>query len=101
MATKTLETHIVSTPGVVGGKPRIAGHRITVANVALWHELMGQSVDEIAADYDLTLSEVHAALAHYFDHKASIDEDIRKQEALAEEFRRKSPSKIPARYRVR
>ena len=101
MATKTLETHIVSTPGVVGGRPRIAGHRITVANVALWHELMGQSVDEIAADYDLTLGEVHAALAHYFDHKASIDEDIRNQEALTEESRRKIPSKIPAKYRVR
>ena len=48
MTTKTLNDHIVSTPGVVGGKPRIAGHRITVEDIMVWHELMGQSADEIA-----------------------------------------------------
>src|SRR4029450_12500399 len=30
--------HVVVTPGVCGGKPRIAGHRIKVAHVAAWHE---------------------------------------------------------------
>ena len=30
--------HIVSTPGVRGRQPRIDGHRITVADVALTYE---------------------------------------------------------------
>jgi uncharacterized protein (DUF433 family) len=32
MLTKTLDAHIEVTSGIVGGKPRIAGHRITVQN---------------------------------------------------------------------
>ena len=36
--------HIAVTPGIVGGKPRIAGHRITVQNVAIWHERIQKSV---------------------------------------------------------
>ena len=33
--------HIEITPGVCGGKPRIAGHRIKVQDIAVWHEIMG------------------------------------------------------------
>lgn len=65
MAAKTLDQHIEITPGIAGGKPRIAGHRITVQNIVIWHERMGMSVDEIATEYDLTLADVHAALAYY------------------------------------
>ena len=35
------------TPNISGGKPRIAGHRITVENIVIWHERMGKSVDEM------------------------------------------------------
>jgi uncharacterized protein (DUF433 family) len=97
METTTLETHIVSTPDVLGGKPRIAGHRISVAHVATWHEWMGMSVDEIAAGYMLSLGEVYAALAYYFDHKAAIDQEIRDEEAFAEDLRRKATSGILAK----
>ena len=41
----TLDQHIEATPGVAGGKPRIVGHRITVQNIAIWHERMGTSAD--------------------------------------------------------
>ena len=53
------------TPGISGGKPRIAGHRITVENIVIWHERLGKSADEIASDYDITLADVYAALAYY------------------------------------
>ena len=36
MAT-TLINHIEITPGTCGGKPRIAGHRITVQVIVIWH----------------------------------------------------------------
>jgi hypothetical protein len=35
MAERVLADRIVRTPGVRGGKPRISGHRITVADAAI------------------------------------------------------------------
>ena len=84
---KTLDQHIECTPGICGGKPRIAGHRITVANIALWHERFGKSADEIASDHDLTMADVHAALAYYFDHRGEIDQSIEEGESFAAALR--------------
>jgi uncharacterized protein (DUF433 family) len=95
-----LDRHIEITPHVAGGKPRIAGHRITVQNIVIWHERMGRSADEIAAEYDLTLSEIYAALAYYYDHRAEIDESIRADKAFVEELRQVNPSKLPEKLRV-
>lgn len=94
MAAKTLDQHIEITPGIAGGRPRIAGHRITVQNVAIWHERMGKSVDEIATEYDLTLADVHAALAYYFDHREEIDRAIEEDFATVEALRKQTPSKL-------
>jgi hypothetical protein len=55
---------------------------------------MGMSVDEIAAEYDLTLGDVHAALAYYFDHRAEVDRSIEEGRAFAEALRQKTPSKV-------
>ena len=93
-ATRTLDSHLEVTPGVASGKPCIAGHRITVQNIAIWHERMGRSADEIASDYGLTLGDVYAALAYYHDHREEIDRSIRESEAFAEELRQRTPSKL-------
>lgn len=94
MTTKTLDQHIEITPGICGGKPRIAGHRISVHNIAIWHERMGKSADEIAAEYELTLADVYAALAYYFDHRAEIDQSIDEGNAFADALRQRTPSKV-------
>ncbi len=94
MTAKTLDQHIEITPGIAGGKPRIAGHRITVQNIAIWYERMGKSADEIAAEYDLTLADIHAALAYYFDHREEMDRSIAEGEAFAESLRKSTPSKV-------
>ena len=73
----TLASHIESTPDVCGGKPRVAGRRITVHHIAVWHERLGRSADEIAREHQLSLAQVHAALAYYFDNRAEIDAEIR------------------------
>ena len=57
MMTGTANQHIVITHDVCGGKPRIAGRRITVANVAIWHERLGKSADEIATEYAWSVCE--------------------------------------------
>jgi len=99
VATPTLDRHIEITPGVSGGKPRIAGHRITVQNIAIWHERLGRSADEIAADYNLTLAEVYAALAYYFDHREEINASIEASAAFVEQLRQATPSKLPEKLR--
>ena len=92
MSAEILEKHIEITPGVVGGKPHIAGRRITVQNIAIWHEKMGKSADEICAEYDLNLAEVYAALSYYFDHRDEIDQSIEESEAFVSELSRRTPS---------
>ena len=92
MQASTLEQHIVRTPEIVGGKPRLAGRRITVQNIVIWHERMGYGVDEIAMLYTLSLSEIYSALAYYYDHKEEIDRSIAASESFVEEMRQRTPS---------
>lgn len=96
-----LDRHIAITPGVAGGKPHIAGHRITVQNIIIWHERMGLNADEIATEYNLTLADIYAALAYYYDHQTEIDAAIKDDEAFVEALRQVSPSKLPEKLRGR
>ncbi|MEO3706895.1 DUF433 domain-containing protein [Trichormus azollae] len=41
MSINIIKEHIEITPGICGGKPRIAGHRIRVQDIVIWHEQMG------------------------------------------------------------
>lgn len=84
---------IVKVPGVCGGRTTIAGHRVRVLDIAIWHEHQGLTPDEIVSHIpSITLADVHAALAYYFDHRDEIQEEIRAERAEAEEFRRNNPS---------
>src|SRR3989304_824621 len=94
MSSKTLDQHIEVTPDTAGGKPRIRGRRITVQDIAIWHERLGRTADEIAAEYGLTLAAIYAALAYYFDHRAEIDQAIEEGQAFAEALRQRTPSKL-------
>jgi uncharacterized protein (DUF433 family) len=85
-----LDRHIAIMPGVAGGKPHIAGHRITVQNIVIWHERMGLGSDEIATEYNLTLADIYAALAYYYDHHAEIDAAIEDDEAFVAALRQMS-----------
>jgi uncharacterized protein (DUF433 family) len=93
--------HIEVTPGVCGGKPRIAGHRIRVQDIVLVHQRFGMSPDEIVSAYPtITLSDVYAALAYYHDHQADIGADIRATDEFDAQLRQQGPSileKIAAR----
>ena len=92
MSSKTLDEHIELTPGTAGGKPRIRDRRITVQDIAIRHERLGKSADEIAVEYSLTLADVYAALAYYFDHRQEIDEGMTEDRAFAEALRARTPS---------
>ncbi len=80
-------------PGYCGGEPHILGHRIKVRHVAVWHEQMGMTPTEIAATYPtITLAQVHAALAYYYDHRDEIRAAIEDEHRFVEELKAKTPS---------
>jgi uncharacterized protein (DUF433 family) len=92
--------HIEITPGTCGGKPRIAGHRIKVQDIVIWHEKMGMSPDEIVSSYSIiNLSDVYAALAYYHDHLEEIRQHIKEDEEYIQELRANTSSLVEQKLR--
>ena len=83
-----IQEHVEIVQGAGGPKPRIAGHRIRVQDVVMWHEKLGMSPDEIVHNYPgITLADVHAALAYYWDHRDEIERAIAEEGALVQQLR--------------
>jgi uncharacterized protein (DUF433 family) len=82
MSTASTE-HIAKRPASCGDRACIVGHRIRVADIVVWHERRGYAPDEIVAMFPgLALSDVHAALAYYFDHRSEIEDDLQADDDL-------------------
>lgn len=84
-------THIVSTPNVCGGRPRIDGTRIRVIDIVDAYEDPDPNnrwdIDRIVEEFEVTPAQIHAALAYYHDHRDEIDQAMKDDEAFAEAFR--------------
>ncbi|HEY3965113.1 MAG TPA: DUF433 domain-containing protein [Planctomycetaceae bacterium] len=79
--------YIAVKPGFCGGKPHVMGHRIKVQHIAVWHERMGMTAEEIVVTYpSLSLPAVFAALAYYHGHRIEIDADIEADERFVAEL---------------
>lgn len=90
---------ITKTPGVCGGKACIAGTRIRVMDIVIWYEYQGKTPDEIVSHYPtITLSDVHQALAYYYDHLDEIREEMRREDEVAEEFFKNNPSALQSKF---
>lgn len=68
-------------------------------DVAVWHERLGWSVDQISSEYDLSLADVYAALAYYFAHRERIDRSLEESRAFVEEMKEQTSSALPERLR--
>lgn len=87
--------HIEKTPGVCGGRARIAGHRIRVMDIAVLYEQRGLSPAEIVHQYPgITLADVHAALTYFLDHRAEIEDEFRHDEETVRQLLARRPSKV-------
>ena len=76
--------HIAISSETCSGRPRVAGTRIRVQDIVLWSE-QGETPDEIVAAYpQLTLADVHAALAFYFDNRAAMDRQFQEDKEFVE-----------------
>ncbi|MGB7085888.1 MAG: DUF433 domain-containing protein [Phormidesmis sp.] len=74
MATITnIATLIVRSPEICSNRPRIAGTRISVQQIATLHE-EGLRPADILNEYEaLNLAQVYAALTYYYANQAEIE----------------------------
>jgi uncharacterized protein (DUF433 family) len=88
-AAKAFYGHITHDPRILGGRACIDDTRIRVLDiVALLHE--GRKPEEMLDVFavPLTLAQVHAALAYYYDHPQEIEEASRDSERWEAEYER-------------
>ena len=70
------------------GKPCITGTGIRVWDVYVLHERQGRTPDEIVAAFPhITLADVHAALAYYWDNKDEINRQMKEADEFVEQLR--------------
>lgn len=89
-------SEIVRTEGVLGGEPRLAGHRISVLQVADMVIKGDRSPEYVADQLDLSLADVHTALAYYYDNPEEMDAIRRRHRELDEELQAASSAPEPA-----
>lgn len=78
---------IAIDPNVRGGRPFILGTSIEVSAIVIATIVHGQTPEQIASDYKLTLTQVHATLAYYYEHKPLIDQMIEQRSRLADQLK--------------
>lgn len=100
--TAIISEHIEITPGVCGGKPRIAGHRIRVQDIVIWYERQSLTPNEIVHQFpSITLADIHAALAYYYDHIEEIRQHIRESDEWVTQMAAKTPSILQRKLKER
>jgi uncharacterized protein (DUF433 family) len=77
MAQQT--ARIVRDESVMGGEPRIEGHRISVRQVADWVEEGDLSAKTVADRYNLDIADVYRALTYYHEHPGEMAEVRRRR----------------------
>ena len=70
---------IEKNPLIRAGRPCIAGTGVRVTDVVIAHLFHKRTPGDVAADYEISLAQVYAALAYYYEHKTALDNDIRQQ----------------------
>ena len=86
-----LDSMLVKTPGVCGGRIRIDGTRITVHRIATLYK-QGQTAEDIAQTYPhLSLAQVYTALAYYHANREEIDSELAASDAQYDELKGASP----------
>lgn len=87
-----IRKHIEIVDRGSGPVAKIIGHRVNVSHIVMYHEGEGMSPKEIADGLPtITLADVHAALAFYYDNPEIIAAEEAAEERYIEEFKRQHP----------
>jgi uncharacterized protein (DUF433 family) len=83
------------------GVPFIAGTNMKVVELVMAQKAYGWSPEELHFQHPyLHMSQIHSALAYYWEHKEALDADIERRSQYVEEMRQEaSPSPIAKRLR--
>lgn len=74
------------------GVPHIAGTTMKVIELVLDQSAYGWSPEELRFQHqNLSLGQIHSALAYYWDHKDELDADIARRQEHVAELRRVTP----------
>ena len=96
----TAQTHINQDED---GVPWIDDSKVKVIEVVLDRLAYGWSPEEIHFQHPhLSLAQIHAALAYYYDHQPTLDAEIARQEQLVRQLRQDAAdSPLVARLKAR
>jgi uncharacterized protein (DUF433 family) len=83
---------IVKTPGVCGGRARIAGRRVPVSSVYRWF-LNGHAPEDILGKYEgVSLAELYAAIAYALSNREEIAAEIQEEDQSEQSHRLAVPA---------
>lgn len=98
MATATAYAHIELD---ASGAPVVSGTRHKVRLLALDHLAHGLDAEEIRRRYpDLSLGQVHSALAYFYDHQAEMERDLDERHRRVQALRA-AQGESPGRRKLR
>jgi uncharacterized protein (DUF433 family) len=90
-----LDTTLVRTPEVCGGRLRIDGTRMTVNQVVTLHR-QGLTAAQVVERYpQRTPSEIYTVLAWYYAHKTEFDQELAHESAEDERVIQKLAASRP------
>jgi uncharacterized protein (DUF433 family) len=85
-----LDSLLIRTPDVCGGRIRVDGTRITVHRIAVLYK-QGQHAEDIAQSYPyLFLSQIYTALAYYHANRSEIDAELAAADVEYDELKKQS-----------
>jgi len=99
MSVKTSYEHIQLDDS---GVPLVAGTTMKVVELVMAQKAYGWSPEELHFQHPyLTMSQIHSALAYYWEHKEVLDADIAHRSQFAEKSRQEDGlSPLAARLRT-
>jgi uncharacterized protein (DUF433 family) len=86
MSMQSVTTSHIELRANRDGAPRayISGSRVRVQDIVSDHERHGLSPEQIAREYPhVTLAQVHAALAYFYDHRDEVLQQMKADEDFA------------------
>jgi len=85
------------------GVPILSGTRMKVAHIAVdrtFHKFEPEEIQRQYPQWNLSLAQIYAALAYYYDHKEELDRYLEETERFADEMRAKQ-GETPIRAKLK
>jgi uncharacterized protein (DUF433 family) len=97
-AARIAYPHITKDAGVSGGKACVENTRIRVLDIVELHR-EGKSPERMLRVFaiPLSLAQIHAALAYYYDHREEVDASFSEDDRWEEEHERLKAAHLGSR----